>query len=193
MLDDSFEEGSHQLVRRYAALLQAVDIGFGEYAALAGYRVQLDVVIAHLAKLLGRDAELGVDLVDYGACAAGALIVHRRNFFLAAGDWIFFEDDDLGVLAAQFNDGAALGIELFYREGYGVYFLHEFCAEQGSHAAAAAAGDENAAVAGDDADFLFHALEELHDFFGLLGVMALVVLPEDFVVRGIYDYGFDGG
>ncbi len=73
---------------------------------------------------------LGVDLVDHGACTAGALIVHRRDFFLAAGDWIFFEDDDLGVLAAQFNDGAALGVELFNREGYRVNFLHEFCTEQ---------------------------------------------------------------
>ena len=30
-------------------------------------------------------------------------------------------------------------------------------------------------VAGDDADFLFHALEEFEDLFGLLGVVALVV------------------
>ena len=38
-----------------------------------------------------------------------------------------------------------LGIELFDRQRHGVHFLHELGADQRSHAAAAAAGDENAA------------------------------------------------
>ena len=41
--------------------------------------------VAHLAELFGGNAQLGVDLVDDGARAAGALVVHRRNFLLAAG------------------------------------------------------------------------------------------------------------
>ena len=48
---DGFEQRRHQLVRRHAHLLQAVDIGLGEHAALAGHRVQLDALVAHLAEL----------------------------------------------------------------------------------------------------------------------------------------------
>ena len=130
--------------------------------------MQLDADIAHLAKLVGGDVQLGVDLVDDGAGAAGALVVHRRDLLLAAGVGIFLEDDDLGVLAAQFDDRAALGVELLDRERHGVDFLHELGADQRGNAAATAAGNENAAVAADDADFLFHALEEFENFSGCL-------------------------
>ena len=52
---DGFEQRGHQFVGRNAHLLQAVDVGLGEHAALAGHRMQLDALIAHLAKLLGRE------------------------------------------------------------------------------------------------------------------------------------------
>ena len=81
---DGFEQRGHQLVGRNAHLLQAVDVGFREHAALAGHRVQLQSLVAHLAELVRRNAQLGVDLVDDRARAAGALIVHRRNLLLAA-------------------------------------------------------------------------------------------------------------
>ena len=98
-----------------------------------------DPYVAHVAELFGRNAQLGVDLVDDRARAAGALIVHRGDLLLAAGLRIFLEDDDLGVLAAQFDHRAALGIELLDGQRDGVHFLHELGADQGSDAAAAAA------------------------------------------------------
>ena len=85
--------------------------------------------VAHLAKLVGGNPQLGVDLVDDRARAAGALVVHRGNFLLAAGFGIFLEDDDLGVLAAQFDDRAALRIQLLDGQRNGVHFLHELGAE----------------------------------------------------------------
>ena len=83
-MHDGFEQRGHQFVGRNAHLLQAVDIGFGEHAALAGHGMQLDALVAHLAELLGGNAQLGVDLVDDRARAAGALVVHRRHLLLAA-------------------------------------------------------------------------------------------------------------
>jgi hypothetical protein len=62
--------------------------------------VQFDPVVAHGAQLVGGYAELGVHLVDDGARAAGALVVHRGDLLLLAGLGILLEDDDLGVLAA---------------------------------------------------------------------------------------------
>src|SRR5208337_2167375 len=82
--NDGIEQGRHQLIGWDALLLEAVYIGFGEDAALAGHGVQLDSGVALVAKLCGRDLKLGVDLVDDGARTAGALVVHRRDLFLAA-------------------------------------------------------------------------------------------------------------
>ena len=108
--DDGFEQRGHQLIGRHAHFLQAVDIGLGEHAALAGHGMQLDALVAHLAELFGGNAQLGVDLVDDRAGAAGALVVHRRNLLLAAGLRVLLEDDDLGVLAAQLDHRAALRV-----------------------------------------------------------------------------------
>src|ERR1035441_156168 len=105
--------------------------------------MELDALVAHLAELLGGDTQLGVDLIDDGAGAAGALIVHRRHFLLAAGLGVGFEDDDLGVLAAQLDDAAALRVEFFHGERYGVDFLDEFAAEVLSKSVAAGTGHEH--------------------------------------------------
>ena len=127
--DDRLEQRRHQLVRRHAHLLQAVDVGLGEHAALAGHRVQLEAVVAHVAELLGGDPQLGVDLVDDRAGAAGALVVHRRDLLLPAGLRVFLEDDDLGVLAAQLDDRADLRVELLDRQRDGVDLLDELGAD----------------------------------------------------------------
>src|SRR5207253_979370 len=111
-------------------------------AALAGHGVQLQTSISHLAKLFGGDAKLGVDLIDDGAGATGALIVHRRNLLLAAGLGIGLEDDDLGVLAAQLDHAAALGVESLHGERNRVDFLNELGAQKLDQAVAARPGDE---------------------------------------------------
>ena len=76
LLDDRLEERGHEFVGRHAGLLQAVDVRLREHPAFARDGMQLQPLVAHLAKLLGRDLELGVDLVDDRAGAAGALVVH---------------------------------------------------------------------------------------------------------------------
>src|SRR5690242_4067473 len=191
---DGFEQRRHQLIGRDAHFLQAIDIGFGEHAALAGHGMQLQSLIAHLAELFARDAQLGIDLVDHGAGAAGALIVHRRDFLLAAGFGIFLEDDDLGVLAAKLDHAAAFGIHALHGQRDRVHFLDKLGAEKLGETVAAAARDEHARAGRVEAfDFSFEALAELEDLFGLLGVVPLVIAPEDLVAGGVDDDGFDRG
>ena len=177
---------SHQLVRRDTLLLQAVDVGLGEDAALAGDRMQLDAGVALVAKFRGGNLQLGIDLVDDGARTSGALVVHRRNLLLAASVLVFLEDDDLGILAAQLDDGVHFRMQLLDRQRHGRHFLHELRAHQIGQRAAARSGDEDAAIVRSDADFILHALEELEQLLGLLGLMALVVLPDHLV-----GFGFD--
>ncbi len=106
---DRFKQRRHQLIGRSADLLQAVDVGFGEHAALAGDFVQLDAVISLLARVRRGNFQLGVDLVDDRAGAAGALVVHRGDLFLAASFVVIFKDDDLGILTAEFDDRINFG------------------------------------------------------------------------------------
>ena len=145
--------------------------------------MQLQPVVTHLAQVFGRDAQLGVDLVNDGAGSSGALVIHGRDLLFAAGLGVFLEDDDLGVLPAQLDHGTALGIQVLDRQRNGVHFLDELGANVGGDAAAARARDEDASLTGLDARVRFHALQELQAFFGLLGVVALVVAPDD-VLRG---------
>ena len=46
---DGLEQRRHQFVGRNAHLLQTVDIGLGEHAALTRYRMQFDALVTHLA------------------------------------------------------------------------------------------------------------------------------------------------
>ena len=89
--------------------------------------MELQPVVPHLAKLICGNADLGVDLVNDSACAAGALVIHGRDLFLASGFRVLLEDDDLGVLAAQLDDRAALGVKVLDRKRDSVYLLDEFC------------------------------------------------------------------
>ena len=194
LLNDGLEQRGHQLVGRHALLLQAVDVGFGEDAALAGDRVQLDPEVAHLAELLGRDLELGVDLVDDRAGSAGTLVVHRRDLLFLAGLLILFEDDDLGVLAAELDDGLDIGVEFFDGQRDGVDFLNEAPAEARGDRARTGAGHEDAkGVLRNAVEVRFDLFEKLDALFRLLGVVALIVLPEDLIRRRIDDDGLDGG
>ena len=135
-------------------LSQSVDVGFGEDATLARNRMEFDAGVTLITEFCSWNLELRIDLVDDGACTAGALIVHRRNFFLAASVFVLFEDDDLGVLPAQLNDRIHLGVHLLHGKRHCGHFLHKLGAYQVSQRASARAGDEDATVVGSNAYFL---------------------------------------
>ncbi len=144
--------------------------------------MQLLADVAHFAKLVGRNAQLGVDLVDHGAGAARALVVHRRQLLLFAGLRIFLEDDDLRVLTAEFDHRSALGIQLLDRERNGVHFLHELRADVLRQARSAGTGDEDAEIfVRSVGQVLLDLLQHLQHLFRLLGFVALVVSPENLV------------
>ncbi len=117
--------------------------------------------------------------------ATGALVVHRRDFLLAPGFIVIFEDDDLRILPAQLNDRVHFGMHLLHRQRNSRHFLHKLRADLLSNAAATGAGHEDARVPAVDADLVLHALQEFERLFRLLGFVPLVVLPEDLVGRGV--------
>ena len=66
--------------------------------------MKFDAVVFLFGKELRGDLQLGIDLVNDRTRAAGALVVHGWNLLLASRLIVIFEDDDLRVLAAEFDD-----------------------------------------------------------------------------------------
>ena len=191
--NDGFKKGSHQLVRRSSHFLQTIDVGFREHAAFACNLVQLDSVIALIAQFEGRNFQLGIDLVDDGARAAGALVIHRGNLLLAPSLLVIFEDNDLGILATELNNGIHLRVQFFHRQGDGCYLLNKFRADLVRNRAAIRAGHKHARVMAVDVRFRFHPLQEFQGLLRLLGFMPLIVLPEHLVGRRLDHDGLDRG
>src|SRR6202140_3879965 len=155
--------------------------------------MDLDPLVAEVAQLVGRNLQLGIDLVDDRTGAARALIVHRRDLLPAAIFSVRLENDDLGVLSTELDDRVYFGMEFLHRQRDSVYFLHELGADQRAECIAARAGDEHTAVVGSNSGFGFYALEEFQEFLGLPRLMALIVLPEDAVGSCFNDDGLDRG
>ena len=74
----------------------------------------------------------------------GALVVHARELPLLAGGRIGDPDDDLGVLAAQFDDAPRVRVERLDGKGDGVHLLDEPGADERGEDVPAAARDESA-------------------------------------------------
>ena len=129
LADDRVGERVHDLVARDAALHEVHDVGLGEHAALRGDVVELRRIELEARDLLARHADLQHALVDRGAGARRALVVHRRLRGLVTGLLVLLEHDDLGVLAAELDHAADVGVELLHRHRHGIDFLHELRAE----------------------------------------------------------------
>src|ERR1700733_671487 len=123
---DRLEERGHQLIRGRTGFLQTVNVCFGKDTTLTSDLVQLDTVICLICKLCRGDLELGIDLIDHSSRAAGALVVHGGNLLFAPRLLVIFEDDDLRILSAQFDDGVHLGMKLLDGKGDGVHLLNKF-------------------------------------------------------------------
>ena len=120
---DSKREG-HEFLVRDALFLQAIDVDFSEDAAFPGHGVPADAGIGHPTEFIGRDPQLRGNLVQHGAGAAGAFVVHRGQLTFLAGASVLLEDNDLGVLPAQLDDAVGFRVEGLDGQGDGVYLLN---------------------------------------------------------------------
>jgi hypothetical protein len=121
---DRVGQRAHDLARRNPGLDQVDDVGFGEDAALGGDVMQPRRIPFQILDLVAGHADFDQALVDRRAGARRALVVHRRGRALSSG-CVLREHDDLGVLAAEFDDAAGLGMQRLHRHRDGVDFLHE--------------------------------------------------------------------
>ena len=133
--DDRVGERAEDLGRRDAALDQVDDVRLREHAALRGDVVELGVVEAQRRDELRRRVDLEEALVDGGAGAGRALVVHGGEGGLVARLLVLLEHDDLRVLTAELDDRADVRMQVLDRERDGVHFLDELAAGRLARAA----------------------------------------------------------
>ena len=129
------EDGGGYVLFPTALVQDGLDIALGEHAAAACNGVDLLVLQGERVQLVHRHIHQGGHLVDEGARPAGAGAVHPLLQRAA-------EKDDLGVLAAQLDDGIGVRNVGVHRGGGGVHFLDEVQAGSLGHPQAGGAGDD---------------------------------------------------
>ena len=84
---------------------QGLDVGLCEHTAAGSDRIEFLMLQGEFVEFVGSDVEKGRHLVDERARTAGTGAVHA---FVAAA----VEENDLCVLAAEFDDGGGVGLDL---------------------------------------------------------------------------------
>ena len=176
------------------ALDQVDDVRLREDAALGGNVVKLRRNPIAAGGPRRRHAGLDHALVDRGARARRALVVHRGDGALVARLVVFLKQDDLGVLATEFDHRAHVRVQMVDRHGDCVDFLNEARADRLAQRTRAGSGDERSDVLAGDVGRTPGRWRRAARASSLLPcLMPLVVGPENLFRRWIDDDGFDRG
>ena len=128
------EDGSGHVLFPPALVQDGLNVALGEDAAAGGDGIDLLMLQRQAIQLLNGHVHQGSHLVDEGPGAPGAGAVHPLLQRAA-------EEDDLGVLAPQLDDGVGVRDVCIHRGGGGVDLLDKVDARGGGHPQASGAGD----------------------------------------------------
>ena len=179
LLDDGMEGGEGDVLPPATLVQNGLDICLGKDAAAAGDAVDRGACRRQGFKVLRRHLQKGGDLVDERAGAAGAASVHAH---VGGGELlglrVEIEEDDLGVLAPQFNGRPGLGVEVAHGAGVGHHLLDIVGPHLLSKALAAGAADRRPESA--VREFPLHLFQEGHHSLALLRVVAALAPQQHF-------------
>ena len=192
LLDQGVERRQGDVLLGDALVEQRLDVGLCEDAASARDLVDRGAAGGEGLELLGGDAQHRGDLIDERARAARARpvhahVVHARRAVVGVG----LEEDHLGVLATELDDGARLRIQGLHGVGAGDDLLDE--------GGAARLGDGGRARSRDRQQkpparhLACDRAQRRCGARGLMGVMALVARVERFMRGRLDDDRFDRG
>ncbi len=189
---DRIDQRVHELVGRNAGLDQVHDVGFGEHPAFRGNIVQLAGIESQRCQCVARHAQLDQAFVDGRPRPRGAFVVHRGDDLAPAGFRVFLENNDLGVLAAEFDNAVYVGVQPLDGDGHRIDFLNEARAQLRSNRCGAGTSDESPDIG------MFAAGEgplDIRQHFGhdfrLVRLVSLVAAPEKVECRRFDDHAFD--
>ena len=133
LVHHGLEDGGGHVLLAPALVQDGLNVALGEDAAAGGDWVDLLMPEGQLVQLVDGDVHQRRHLVDKGPGASGAGAVHPLLQRAA-------EEDDLGVLAAQLDDGVGVGDAGIDGGGGGVDLLNEVEARGGGHSQSGGAG-----------------------------------------------------
>ena len=169
-----------------------LDVGLGEHAATARNFVDLLATLGKAFEGFGLDAQKFGNLVDKCTRTAGAHAVHthvRGNEL--AGSLVFFEEDDLSVLTAEFNGYPRFWVGGAHRECVCDDFLYkEGVGSFGEGLTATSAEGDSKILIGEKSVGLTQHLENL---LCLHGIVALVSIVQKLVGLWIDNRDLHGG
>ena len=161
---------------------EGLDVALGKHAAAGGDGIGLFCRLGGLVHFIGSHFQQRGHLVDEGPGAAGAGAVHPD--LQAVG-----QEQDLGILAAQFDDNVRPRCQTVGRHPGGEHLLHKGSLHALRHAHAGGAGDGKhrfpAVLPG-------HPAQQLRGFLYNMAVMPLICMVYQ-VVPVIQHHAFDGG
>ena len=142
LLRNGMERGERQVFFGNALIQKGLDIRLGVNSAAAGDVIDRFSLSRRPVQLLHGNAQDGGNLVQKGARAAGAASVHPhiRHLKLAALR-ILSEKQNLGILAAQFDGGVYVFVQLPDGDGICHHLLHVGQAEPVRKRLGAGAGE----------------------------------------------------
>ena len=149
---------------------KGLDIRLGEDPAAAGDGIDPLVAKAQLVHLVGGDVQKGGHLVNKSSGTPGAGAIHPLVYAAV-------EEDDLGVLAPQFDNGGGIRLQLLHHLSGGEYLLHKGQADALRQSQPRGAGEGGGK--GPVPNQHRRPPQKLQRLLAHLGHMALVLLKQD--------------
>ena len=118
------ETGQGQVCLGHALIQQRLNVRLGKNTAPAGHIVDAPSLFGQRVQLFHRHFQESGHLIQKRTGSAGAASVHPHvGGHQPARIFVFTEEDNLGILAAQFNGHAGVGMKFSHGKGVGHHFL----------------------------------------------------------------------
>ena len=168
-----------------SALVQdRLDVTLGKHAAAGGNGIDLLMFEREFIQLVYRDVHQSGHLIDKSTGTAGTGAVHPLLQCTA-------KEDDLGVLAAQLDDGIRIRYVGVDSGSGGVHLLHEVDVRRFGHAQTGGAGDGNTYLLAPQ--LFFNGTQSLRCPLSGLGVVPFIRAEEQLVLLVQHHHFYRGG
>ena len=150
--------------------------------------MKAESAVPKFAELIGGNIQFLSNLVDHGARAARAFVVHHRDFLSTVAPRPFLENDYFTVLPAELDNRVRFRIVAVDNQRDRVDLLHETRAKDFGEVFSARASHKNLCVAFRHRSLALDPREKLTRFVGKFCLVTGIVPPNRFIGGFVDDY-----